>query len=110
MKSEFAIEQIQRLQRGRGHAAFGGDEAAIWTIERAEYAVLFHAHFEGIDHPPRFGGAELLLRVIMVNVFAIHIMEKKAGAAPAAVEVAADGENAIANGFGFQSARRKTPE
>src|SRR5262245_20072220 len=46
----------------------------------------------------------------MINVFAIHIMKKKTGAAPGAVEVAADRENTIANGLGLQPARRKTPK
>ncbi|MFM1944029.1 MAG: hypothetical protein RI897_3011 [Verrucomicrobiota bacterium] len=110
LQGEGAIEEVQGLEGGVGAAALRDDLVAVGAIERAEDGILFLTDLEEVDHAAEFGGADFFLGVVVHDVFDFDIVEVEAGAAHGEVQGTGDGEDAVADGFGFEAAWGEAPE
>ena len=81
----------------------------VRAIEGAEDRFGFAADLVGIDHAAQtvagvgFDGLE-------AGESAAFVKEVKSAAIHLQIELAADGEDGVSDGFGFNAQRRKTPE
>src|SRR5207244_2975957 len=107
---ETAVQQIQRLQRRGAPRALRRDLPAVGTIEHTEDTIGPLSYHRAINHTAKRLGSELMLRGINPHVVIVWLEETENRPAHRQIQRSADGENRVAERFGFEAAPRKALE
>src|SRR2546427_5916888 len=105
-----AVEEIQGLQRVGGAGSPGSCLASIRAIKRPKGRVLLLSRLRLVNHSPPLGRAELLLGDINPYVVVVGLKDAVAWTAHPQIEVAAQPEDRIADGFGLEPPGGKSPQ
>jgi hypothetical protein len=108
-EGEAAVEEVEGLDRGGAGAADGGALAGVGAVEGTEDGLGFAADFVGVDHAALVVGREGLDGFEAAETTAL-IEEIEAATMHLQIELAADGEHRVADGFGFETAAGEAPE
>ena len=109
LQGEAAVEEVQCLNGGRGFAAAGSALTGIRAIKGSKHGFGFAADFVGVDHAPQTVAGEGFHGVESTQAAAL-IEEVESRAIHLQIQLSADKEHGIADGFGFEPARGKAPQ